>query len=94
VGTHGLVHVRHGNGGGHNVPCPEAQSDQHGNVLAREGCDRCPCGAKYWENDVCVSCGSKFDPGYCSGCGQTFNGARGLRAHQNSKFLSLACREL
>lgn len=21
-GHHGLVHVRHGNGGGHNVPCP------------------------------------------------------------------------
>lgn len=23
-GRHGLVHVRHGNGGGHNEPCPNA----------------------------------------------------------------------
>lgn len=32
-------------------------SDEHGNVIAVEGCTRCACGAKYWENDVCVSCG-------------------------------------
>lgn len=25
-GTHGLVHTRHGNGGGHNRPCPNAAS--------------------------------------------------------------------
>ena len=24
-GVHGLVHVRHGNGGGHNEPCPNQQ---------------------------------------------------------------------
>jgi hypothetical protein len=30
--------------------------DKHGNTQAKEGVDRCPCGAKYWENDRCVSC--------------------------------------
>ena len=68
VGTHGMVHVRHGNGGGHNVPCPEARPDQHGNAEAREGFDRCPCGAKYWEDDVCVSCGAAYGP-HCKECG-------------------------
>ena len=34
--------------------------DKHGNRFAREGCDRCECGAKYWERDVCVSCGKRF----------------------------------
>jgi hypothetical protein len=38
----------------------ELKADKHGNQQAREGCDRCPCGAKYWENDVCVSCGAPF----------------------------------
>jgi hypothetical protein len=28
----------------------------------REGCDRCYCGAKYWENDRCVSCGERWHP--------------------------------
>lgn len=32
--------------------------DVHGNVIAREGCDRCFCGCKYWENDRCVDCGT------------------------------------
>jgi hypothetical protein len=32
--------------------------DQHGNVVAVEGCTRCDCGVKYWENDHCVSCGT------------------------------------
>lgn len=31
--------------------------DNHGNINAVEGCTRCICGGKYWENDVCVSCG-------------------------------------
>lgn len=31
--------------------------DQHGNVIAKEGCTRCHCGSKYWEKDRCVSCG-------------------------------------
>lgn len=31
--------------------------DRHGNEIAREGIDRCWCGAKYWEKDICVSCG-------------------------------------
>lgn len=30
--------------------------DMHGNAVAREGCDRCSCGSKYWENDQCVDC--------------------------------------
>jgi hypothetical protein len=35
--------------------------DRHGNRVALEGCDRCACGAKYWERDVCVSpaCGAR-----------------------------------
>jgi hypothetical protein len=32
--------------------------DRHGNVIAEEGCTRCACGCKYWENDRCVDCGS------------------------------------
>lgn len=28
------------------------------NVIAREGCDRCVCGCKYWENDRCIDCGT------------------------------------
>lgn len=28
------------------------------NTIAREGVDRCPCGAKYWEGDRCVDCGT------------------------------------
>lgn len=32
--------------------------DKHGNVVAEEGCTRCACGCKYWENDLCVDCGS------------------------------------
>lgn len=26
-------------------------------LQAREGCDRCYCGCKYWENDRCIDCG-------------------------------------
>lgn len=33
-------------------------TDKHGNTVAREGVDRCPCGCKYWENDRCVDCGA------------------------------------
>ncbi len=29
-GTHGLVHVRHGNGGGHNAPCPQSTDSEVG----------------------------------------------------------------
>ena len=32
--------------------------DAHGNVVAREGADRCFCGCKYWEKDRCVDCGT------------------------------------
>lgn len=35
--------------------------DQHGNASATEGCSRCDCGAKYWEFDHCVSCGTAHD---------------------------------
>lgn len=31
-----------------------------GNVLAEEGCTRCACGCKYWENDTCIDCGTKY----------------------------------
>lgn len=30
--------------------------DKHGNLTAREGCDRCVCGNKYWEDDACIDC--------------------------------------
>ena len=33
-----------------------------GNQTAKSGCDRCDCGCKYWEKDVCVDCGTKHDP--------------------------------
>ena len=28
------------------------------NEIAREGCDRCFCGCKYWEYDRCIDCGT------------------------------------
>jgi len=28
----------------------------------------------------------------CSGCGDSFRGERGLRAHQTSRFVTLACK--
>lgn len=28
------------------------------NSIAREGCDRCYCGCKYWEADRCIDCGT------------------------------------
>lgn len=34
--------------------------DIHGNLIAVEGCSRCSCGAKYWEYDICVSCGKSL----------------------------------
>jgi hypothetical protein len=34
------------------------RADKHGNLIAREGADRCGCGAKYWEDDKCVDCGT------------------------------------
>ena len=36
--------------------------DEHGNRTARAGCDRCVCGNKYWENDVCIDCNAAHDP--------------------------------
>jgi hypothetical protein len=32
-----------------------------GNKVALEGCTRCDCGCKYWENDRCVDCGSHVE---------------------------------
>lgn len=29
--------------------------------LPQEGCTRCHCGAKYWDGDICHSCGTKWD---------------------------------
>ena len=34
--------------------------DTHGNMIAVEGCTRCICGAKYWEFDICHSCGKSL----------------------------------
>jgi hypothetical protein len=43
------------------------KTDNHGNVRATEGVTRCACGAKYWENDRCVSCGA-VAPTVCAEC--------------------------
>jgi hypothetical protein len=32
-----------------------------GNKIAQEGCDRCFCGCKYWENDRCIDCGTHIN---------------------------------
>ena len=45
IGTHGTVHVRHGNGGGHNTPCPDAPA------APEEG-------PSDWTPPACPSCGS------------------------------------
>jgi hypothetical protein len=37
---------------------PDTSPDSHGNRIAQEGCDRCDCGCKYWENDCCTDCGT------------------------------------
>ena len=39
----------------------ERVADKHGNRLAEEGCTRCTCGCKYWQNDVCIDCGMDAD---------------------------------
>jgi DNA-directed RNA polymerase subunit N (RpoN/RPB10) len=64
----------------------EPQADRLGNKIALEGCDRCYCGCKYWENDKCIDCGTHItdthqvhqvqegtiNPRYrCVGCGWT-----------------------
>ena len=35
--------------------------DKHSNAIAKEGCDRCTCGCKYWEHDKCIDCGKHVD---------------------------------
>lgn len=70
-----------GHDGAHVFPkaAPAPGADKHGNLQAQEGCDRCGCGAKYWENDRCVSCGEAFQPVLraCNACnaeaGETCN---------------------
>jgi hypothetical protein len=47
---------------------PDGSADEHGNVYAREGVDRCHCGVKYWENDRCVDCGTEVEVYTCSFC--------------------------
>ena len=32
------------------------------NATADSGCDRCECGCKYWENDLCIDCCTKHAP--------------------------------
>lgn len=39
---------------------PVPQPNDLGSLVAQEGCDRCYCGCKYWENDTCVDCGTKI----------------------------------
>lgn len=47
-----------------NLRRAQEGADEWGNFLAREGCDICDCGAKYWENDTCTSCGGAWDPSF------------------------------
>ena len=35
--------------------------DNLGNINAEEGCTRCQCGCKYWENDICIDCGTTVE---------------------------------
>ena len=44
-------------------------ADRLGNRYAREGCDRCECGCKYWEGDVCIDCRRPFAGRSCEECG-------------------------
>lgn len=37
---------------------PLSTAERLGNTEAREGCDRCYCGCKYWERDRCIDCGT------------------------------------
>jgi hypothetical protein len=32
-------------------------ADLNGNAVLQDGVDVCPCGCKYWENDICIDCG-------------------------------------
>ena len=34
------------------------ESDERGNRVAEQGCDRCSCGCKYWRGDRCLDCGT------------------------------------
>lgn len=54
-----MCYAQYTRGKGHHLQFTR-KVDIHGNTKAEEGCDRCPCGCKYWENDVCVSCGEPF----------------------------------
>lgn len=46
----------------HGIPRPP---------LPREGVDRCHCGAKYWDGDLCHSCGGRWRPWHnCAVCGE------------------------
>lgn len=67
-------------------------------ALPREGCDRCWCGAKYWDGNICHSCGEQYDPdvdalGYvvddegrsrCADCGVEFEPRSGARVVEGS----------
>jgi hypothetical protein len=50
-----------------------SKPDQHGNAVAQEGCDRCFCGCKYWENDRCVDCNTHVSNVICPGSGRLVN---------------------
>lgn len=73
-GRHGLVHVRHGNGGGHNEPCPRTMSmtiaDYHATRESGRGCPATDGGAHYFafidpsvDHRICIDCGA---PESCS----------------------------
>jgi hypothetical protein len=50
----------------------KAVAKRLGNKTAISGVHRCYCGAKYWENDVCISCGDAHRPEEYHGEGKDF----------------------
>lgn len=35
---------------------------RHTPAHPEEGCTRCYCGCKYWEDDTCIDCGYRYRP--------------------------------
>jgi hypothetical protein len=59
------------------------KADQLGNEIAREGCDRCFCGCKYWEYDRCIDCNTHIDQVLRDeGIEEDDRGVRYVLAHQ------------
>jgi hypothetical protein len=75
----------------------EVAADEHsgigshgGNASTKDGSSAARC--EQAMNATAVPTRPDQREGYCPGCGQTFNGERGLRSHQTARFVTLACR--